>query len=42
MDIIPEPKFDRRKFGTIDWSTKYNFNEGDLQIYVDILNNFPY
>ena len=41
IDIIPEPKFDRRKFLAIGWSTKYNFNEGDLQIYADVLNNFP-
>ena len=25
IDIIPEPMFDRRKLGAIDWSTKYNF-----------------
>ena len=28
----------RRKFGAIGWSTKYNFNEGDLQICADVLN----
>ena len=30
--IIPEPLFSSRKFGAIGWSTKYNFNKGDLQI----------
>jgi dynein heavy chain len=30
----------RRKFGAIGWSTKYNFNEGDLQICADVLNNY--
>ena len=40
--IIQEPMFDRRKFGAIGWSTKYNFNEVDLQICADVLNNFLY
>ena len=30
----------RRKFGAIGWSAKYNFNEGDLQICADVLNNY--
>ena len=30
----------RIKFGAIGWSTKYNFNEGDLQICADVLNNY--
>ena len=29
---------DKRKFGAIGWSTKYNFNEVDLQICADVLN----
>ena len=32
IDIIPEPIVSRRKFGDICRSTKYKFNEGDLQI----------
>ena len=31
---------DRRKFGAIGWSTKYNFNKGDLKICADVLNNY--
>ena len=42
IDIIPEPMFNRRKFGSIGWSTKYIFNEVDLQICADVLNNFLY
>ena len=30
----------RKKFGAIGWSTNYNFNEGDLQICADVLNNY--
>ena len=42
IDIIPEPKYDRKKLVAIGRSTKYNFNKGDLQIYADVLNNFPH
>ena len=30
----------RKKFGSIGWSRNYNFNEGDLQICADVLNNY--
>ena len=41
VQISFQSLFDKRKFGAIGWSTKYNFNEFDLQIYADVLNNFP-
>ncbi len=30
----------RKKFGAIGWSRVYNFNEGDLTICADVLNNY--
>lgn len=30
----------RKKFGAIGWSRIYNFNEGDLTICADVLNNY--
>ena len=30
----------RKKFGSIGWSRIYNFNEGDLSICADVLNNY--
>ena len=30
----------RRKFGAQGWSRKYNFNDGDLTICADVLNNY--
>lgn len=30
----------RKKFGSIGWSRVYNFNEGDLTICADVLNNY--
>ena len=30
----------RKKFGAIGWSRVYNFNEGDLNICADVLNNY--
>jgi dynein heavy chain len=30
----------RKKFGAIGWSRNYNFNEGDLTICADVLNNY--
>jgi hypothetical protein len=30
----------RKKFGSIGWSRIYNFNEGDLTICADVLNNY--
>lgn len=30
----------RRKFGSVGWSKKYNFNDGDLTISGDILHNY--
>ena len=30
----------RKKFGPIGWSRNYNFNEGDLTICADVLNNY--
>jgi hypothetical protein len=30
----------RRKFGSQGWSKSYNFNDGDLAICADVLNNY--
>lgn len=30
----------RKKFGTQGWSRGYNFNDGDLNICADVLNNY--
>ena len=30
----------RRKFGSQGWSRHYNFNDGDLTICADVLNNY--
>lgn len=30
----------RKKFGSQGWATNYNFNDGDLRICADVLNNY--